>query len=210
MRFFVIVALVLFFSCEKKSENQNFKNIPEKKLKDSLVISIPEKLTKEQEIKKMNSQLISLIQSKKYVEISEFIHPQKGVNFSMYAFTDPKNVKKFSKSEFEKYVNSKIKFTWGNQDGTGEPLILTIKDYFENWVFKRDFSKSQYSFNEFQGSGNSLNNLQKVYPHSDFTENYIAGSEKYGGLDWNSLRFVFEKFEGKYYLIAIINDQWTV
>ena len=81
MRFFVIVALVLFFSCEKKSENQNFKNIPEKKLKDSLVISIPEKLTKEQEIEKMNSELISLIQSKKYVEISEFIHPQKGLNF---------------------------------------------------------------------------------------------------------------------------------
>ena len=210
MRFFVIVALVLFFSCEKKSEIQNSQIIVEEIKKDSVAIQNPENLTKDQEIQKLNSALISMIKLKNYDQISEFIHPEKGVSFSMYAFTDPTTVKNFSKSEFEKYVNTNIKFTWGNHDGTGEPLILTIKDYFENWVFKRDFSKSQYSFNEFQGSGSSLNNLQKVYPHSDFTENYIAGSEKYGGLDWNSLRFVFEEFEGKYYLIAIINDQWTV
>lgn len=210
MRFFVIVALVLFFSCEKKSEIQNSQIIVEEIKKDSVAIQNPENLTKDQEIQKLNSALISMIKLKNYNQISEFIHPEKGVSFSMYAFTDPTTVKNFSKSEFEKYVNTNIKFTWGNHDGTGEPLVLSVKDYFEKWVYKRDFSWSKYSFNEFQGSGNSLNNLQKVYPHSDFTENYIAGSEKYGGMDWNSLRFVFEKFEGKYYLIAIINDQWTV
>ena len=143
MRFFVIVALVLFFSCEKKSEIQNSQIIVEEIKKDSVAIQNPENLTKDQEIQKLNSALISMIKLKNYDQISEFIHPEKGVSFSMYAFTDPTTVKNFSKSEFEKYVNTNIKFTWGNHDGTGEPLVFSVKDYFENWVFKRDFSKSQ-------------------------------------------------------------------
>lgn len=157
----------------------------------------------------INQRLLSILKSKDYHKFSEFIHPQKGVRFSMYAYLNPEN-KIFSKKDFDKYIDSNIKFTWGSRDGSGEPLVLSLQDYFEKWVFKRDFSSSEYHFNEFRGQGNSLNNIKEIYPTQNFTENYIPPTEKYGGMDWNSLRFVFEEYNGTYYLIAVINDEWTI
>ncbi|MFP3597394.1 hypothetical protein [Chryseobacterium sp. SIMBA_029] len=55
-----------------------------------------------------------------------------------------------------------------------------------------------------------MNNLKEIYPKKDFTENYIKGTEKNGEMDWKTIRFVFDEFQGKYYLIAVINDQWTI
>ena len=102
------------------------------------------------------------------------------------------------------------KFTWGEKDGTGDLLVISLENYLQQWIFKRDFTQSQFYLNEFKGKGNSLNNLKKIYPEADFTENYIPGSEKYSGMDWNALRFVFEKFQDEYYLVAVINDEWTI
>lgn len=29
-------------------------------------------------------------------------------------------------------------------------------------------------------------------------------------MDWRAMRLVFEDYQGKSYLVAIVNDQWTV
>ena len=29
-------------------------------------------------------------------------------------------------------------------------------------------------------------------------------------MDWRTMRLVFEEYQGKYYLVAIVNDQWTI
>lgn len=128
----------------------------------------------------------------------------------MYGFVDPKEDRHFSKEDFEKFQPTKTLFTWGAQDGSGDPYKATINDYFTKWVFSKDFTASQYSLNKFQGGGNSLNNLKEIYPGKDFTENYIKGTEKNSEMDWKTIRFVFEEFQGKQYLIAVVNDQWTI
>lgn len=182
---------------------------------DSATVEVTKETEKRAEIPadeaaaSINQRLLSILKSKDYHEFSQYIHPQKGVRFSMYAYLHPEN-KIFSKEDFDRYINSNIKFTWGSRDGSGEPLVLSLKDYFEKWIFKRDFSNAEYHFNEFRGQGNSLNNIKEIYPTQNFTENYIPGTEKYGGMDWNSLRFVFEQYNGIYYLVAVINDEWTV
>jgi len=33
---------------------------------------------------------------------------------------------------------------------------------------------------------------------------------QYGGLDWRSLRLVFQQSGGEWYLVGIIHDQWTI
>ena len=167
------------------------------------------KLSKEEQIKLLNDEILQVLKSRDYKKFAQYIHPEKGIRFSMYAYLNKEN-KSFSKSDFEKYIDTNVKFTWGTRDGTGEPLILSIKNYLETWVFKKDFTKSQYTYKVFQGSGNSLNNLEEIYPGKDFTENFIAGTEKYSEMDWNSLRFVFEEMNGKLYLIAVVNDEWTI
>ena len=146
-----------------------------------------------------------------YAAITPLIHPTRGVRFSMYAYVNPKSDKVFSRAQFTQYLKAdRIKFTWGEQDGTGYPYIMPLPSYLNNWVDGGKYKAIAPTFNQFQGFGNSLNNLQDIYPKADFVEFYNKGSSEYDGMDWRALRLVFEEYKGKHYLVAIINDQWTI
>ena len=213
----ILLMLLSLVYCSKEA-----KTISERSNKDSLVITETDSLnslnpnvetesnSKEETLKTLNSEILSALKSNEIEKLSKFIHPEKGIRFSMYGYVQPKTDKYFTKEEFIKYAPTNIKFTWGEKDGTGDQLVLSINDYLNQWVFKKDFTGAEYYQNSFKGGGNSINNLKEIYPNSDFTENYISGSEEYGGMDWNSLRFVFEELYGTYYLVAVINDEWTV
>lgn len=168
------------------------------------------KTMKEGALQKANTDILKALKAKDYKTFASFIHPEKGITFSMYAFINPKEDKHFSKAEFERFQPTKTLFTWGAHDGSGDAYKATINEYLNQWVFSKDFTSGKYSVNTFQGKGNSLNNLKEMYPKKDFTENYIKGTEKNGEMDWKTIRFVFDEFQGKYCLIAVINDQWTI
>ena len=212
-----IFAFLSLIYCSKES-----KTTSEISVKDSLITNSKDTLqrtnqgletkntNKDETLKSLNDQILSTLKAKDYTRFSSYIHPEKGVRFSMYAYIQPNQDKRFTRQEFIKYASTNIKFTWGEKDGSGDKLVLSIKDYFNNWVFNRDFTKGEYQLNTFKGSGNSLNNLQETYPGFNFTENFLPGSEQYSGMDWNSLRLVFEELHGTYYLVAVINDEWTI
>ncbi|WP_326987305.1 hypothetical protein [Chryseobacterium sp. MP_3.2] len=182
------------------------KNLPEEK---PLVEKISPEAKTEDIFRALNEELLLLLKNKNFQKFAEYIHPDKGIAFSMYAYLNPERNKHFTKAEFLQYSSTSTKFTWGTKDGTGDLLQLPIQNYIEQWVFKKDFSKSEYAFDSVLKSGNSLNNLKEVYPQNHFTDNYIPGSEQYAEMDWKILRFVYEEIEGKIYLVAVINDEWT-
>lgn len=161
-------------------------------------------------VKGINDELLQLLKEEKYSDFADLIHSEKGVRFSMYGYINPSKDKTFSSEEFRKYVGTRVKFTWGERDGSGDPLVMTIEDYLKKWVYKRDFIKGEFAYNRYLQTGNSLNNIHDVYPLTVFSENYIAGSAKYNEMDWNCLRFVFEKKDGKFLLVAVVNDEWTI
>ena len=212
-----IFAFLSLIYCSKES-----KTTSEISVKDSLITNSKDTLqrtnqgletkntNKDETLKSLNDQILSTLKAKDYTRFSSYIPPEKGVQFSMYAYIQPNQDKRFTRQEFIKYASTNIKFTWGEKDGSGDKLVLSIKDYFNNWVFNRDFTKGEYQLNTFKGSGNSLNNLQETYAGFNFTENFLPGSEQYSGMDWNSLRLVFEELHGTYYLVAVINDEWTI
>lgn len=212
-KLFFLIIILTTVACKKNPEKfvnehaDSFRNVVDS-TNNTSESNIP--LNKEESLKKINEGIIQSLQEKNYKNFAEYIHPQKGVRFSMYAFVNPEQDKKFSKTDFEKYQPSKTLFTWGAMDGTGDLYKASINDYLGKWVYSKDFATGQVSFNEFQGSGNSLNNLKKIYPNADFTENFIKGSDANSGMDWKCLRLVFEEFQGKYYLVGVINDQWTI
>ena len=203
----------MFANCQKEKkkattiENSNQMTIldPTKLVKKTTPLE-----SKEIALKTLNNEVLQSLKTKDHEKFSNYIHPEKGISFSMYAFVDSEKDKHFSCEEFLNYINKKTKFTWGEKDGTGDLLVLSINDYLQDQVFAKDFTKAQYYLNEFKGGGNSLNNLKKIYPDKDFTENFLPGTAEFGEMDWNSLRFVFDEFEGKFYIIAVINDQWTI
>ncbi len=207
----VVFALSMIVACKKevgKPVPNEIDSIAQTKTDSTDIIK--NNANKEVVLKQTNDEVLKALKAKDYTTFASLIHPEKGIRFSMYAFVDTKGDKHFSKADFEKYQPTKTLFTWGAHDGSGDPYKATINEYLGKWVFSKDFTESQYSLNKFIGGGNSLNNLQEIYPKDDFTENYIKGTEKYGEMDWKTVRFVFEEFQGKYYLIAVVNDQWTI
>lgn len=205
----LVFQCLIILSC---SQNEKPAEIADERT-DANTVSTDTLRTSESEqknLKQLNDQILQILKQGNHRELANFIHPRKGVRFSMYAYIEPAKDKVFTREDFIKYINSNVKFTWGQKDGTGEIYQTTLKNYLEEWVYSRDFSKSDYSENEMKGKGNTINNLKEIYPNADFTENYINGSEQYSFMDWNSLRFVFEKLGNKYYLTAVVNDQWTI
>ena len=192
---------VILIGCNKVDPNQAI--IPKAKAELSTENS------QEKTIIKINNEIVNLLKSKDYKKLSTYIHPEKGIRFSMYSFISDDG-KSFSKSDFEKYIDSGEKFTFGHKDGSGAIYIVSLKDYLNNWVFKRDLVKAKINYESFEGKGNSLNNIKEKYPNSITVENYLAGTVEYSYMDWNSLILVFEKIENQYYMVAIANNQWTV
>ena len=213
-KYFLFFTLLILVSCSKENVSETIQpndslnvaiDSAKAKATDSLTL---EKITP-RDIRIINNEILNLLKTRDYEKFAQYIHPEKGVRFSMYGYVQPKKDKIFSKKDFQKYIGTTIKFTWGEKDGTGDKLVLSIENYLTQWVFKKDFIGAEYHQNVYKGTGNSINNLKEIYPNADFTENYIPGSEEYGEMDWNSLRFVFEELYGTRYLVAVINDQWT-
>lgn len=149
--------------------------------------------------------------NKDFARITNDIHPTRGVRFSMYAYVRPEVDKVFSREQYAQYLQqSKIRFTWGEKDGTGDLLIMPLPTYLDTWVKGATFNNASISLNELKNNGNSINNLKEIYQNSDVVEFYHKGSDEYAGMDWRLLRLVFDEYQGKRYLVAIISDQWTV
>ena len=214
-KYFLIPTLLFLVFCSKEKVSKteialdtlavsiNSENTP---TKDSLTLKEPA----QNDIKNLNNEILQLLKTKDYEKLAHYFHPEKGVRFSMYGYVQPKKDKVFSKEDFLKYIGTNIKVTWGEKDGTGDLLQMSLKNYLQIWVFVKDLTQSEVSLNEIKHRGNTINNIKEIYPNSDFTENYLEGTEEYAQMDWNSLRLVFEEYEGKLFLVGVINDQWTI
>lgn len=146
-----------------------------------------------------------------YASIINDIHPTKGVRFSMYAYVHLDKDKVFSRAQFAQYLReSRIRFTWGELDGSGETYVVPLPVYLDSWIDAKKFDNARITVNKFESRGNMINNVMEVYPGADVVAFYYRGSDQYEGMDWRGMRLVFENYQGKRYLVGIVNDRWTV
>ncbi|HET9745281.1 MAG TPA: hypothetical protein VFP97_06200 [Chitinophagaceae bacterium] len=163
---------------------------------------------------RLTDNILRTIKNKNYAGLAGFIHPVEGIRFSPYAYIDTVHHVKFSVARFNAQVNASIQDTllWGEFDGTGDPIKMTLNTYMKRFVYDVDFIKPEKrSVNKFISGGNSLNNLVAVYKNCDFTESHFSGfEEKYGGHDWRTLRLVFKERNKRFYLVGVVHDEWTI
>lgn len=165
----------------------------------------------QQTLKQQALRIQRALANKDFARITDDIHPTRGVRFSMYAYVRPESDKVFNRAQYAQYLQqSNIRFTWGEKDGTGDLLITPLPTYLDTWVNGKKFNDVNISVNKITNNGNSINNLKDIYQNSDVVEFYYKGTEEYAGMDWRVLRLVFDEYQGKRYLVAVINDQWTV
>jgi hypothetical protein len=144
--------------------------------------------------------------------LAKVVHAEKGVRFSPYSYIDPKNDLVFSAAQVRNFGNDGQQYLWGAYDGSGEPIRLTAVKYFEKFIYNHDFIQApKISYNRIIGRGNTTNNQTEAYPGAIIAEYHFPGFEsKYNGMDWQSLRLIFEMKDGMAYLVGISHDQWTI
>lgn len=143
--------------------------------------------------------------------LKQLIHPDKGILFSPYGHVDTKTALVFKRSELPSLQDETV-YVWGSFDGSGEPIELTFRQYLEQFVYDKDFAQAeQIGVNEIKGSGNSMPNIEDIFPDSRFVDHYFSGfEEQYAGMDWASLIIVLEEHQGSWYVVAAIHNQWTI
>ena len=226
-KLFVIIVSICSFAiaCKNKSESKietttgdNAKTIDRKA--DSLLQakrlqdSVRSVHRKDSILLKLTQNILLALKNKNYPAFANYIHPVSGIRFSPYGYVDTLSHLRFSREKFiasAKDDNQEM-IVWGEFDGTGDPIKMTLNNYMQRFVYDVDYIKPEKrTVNDFVAAGNSLNNLSSVYKDCDFTESYFSGFKKeYAGMDWKSLRLVFKERNGRFFLIGIVHDEWTI
>ncbi|MBA4337180.1 hypothetical protein C0416_05435 [bacterium] len=164
------------------------------------------------ELRDTSIKALGSLKNKNFGYLSTLAHPEKGIRFTPYSYIDTEKDVVLKADEIKNIMADSRSFLWGSYDGSGEPMNLPFGEYFDKFVWDHDFSDPQMSAkNEFLGGGNSTNNLKEVYPDAQYYEYHFSGFDpQYEGMDWVSLRLVFEEYNDKWYLVGIVHDQWTI
>lgn len=163
-------------------------------------------------IKETSDKVIKAISEKDMETLSKTIHPEKGVRFTPYTYVSPEQDIVFDKDQLENFFRDENTYLWGIFDGKGDEINLTPAEYFEKFVYTSDFiNAEEVGYNTVLSFGNMLENQFEIYENPIIVEYYFSGfNPDYAGLDWQSLRLVFEEYEGQWYLVGIIHNQWTI
>lgn len=152
------------------------------------------------------------IKDKDAETLAEFIHPTKGVRFTPYTYVSVEDDVVLNKEEIKEFFNDQKVYLWGSYDGIGDEINLTPSQYYERFIYTEDFlNAEEIGYNEVLSSGNMLENQFEVYDNAIVVEYYFPGfNPDYEGMDWKSLRLVFEQYEDSWKLVGIIHNQWTI
>ncbi|MCL6604045.1 MAG: altered inheritance of mitochondria protein 21 [Paenibacillus sp.] len=157
--------------------------------------------------------VISALKAGNMGTLASWVHPEKGVRFSPYGYVDTKKDLVFSRDEVEGLMEDSKEYEWRTFPGSGELIKMPYAEYHKEFVYDADFiGVAKVSLNKGLGQGTTINNLNEVYPKEnyDFVEYHIEGIDpSVEGMDWSSLRLVFEKMGQDHALVGIIHDQWT-
>lgn len=155
---------------------------------------------------------VEFIKTGSYDKLAEMVHPEDGVYFTPYSNVDLSTNMHFPAEKVANFASDQTAYLWGYTDGEGASINLTPKQYFEKYVFDQDYTSAPViGRNYIVKSGNSIENVQDVFPDCQFVDFHFPGSEeKYAGMDWSTLRLVFREYEGAYKIVAIIHAQWTI
>ncbi|MES2651350.1 MAG: hypothetical protein V4663_06390 [Bacteroidota bacterium] len=204
---FVLTAFIISSCGNNKQEKKN-------EVKDTIATATsptPDVFVEQDSIKAIGEQVLISLKENNFVELRKYFS-EEGVLFSPYGYIDTAKSKKLSPDDFLTAIDKKWILTWGSYDGTGDPIKLTVKAYLKKFAYNADYVNAEaIGFDEEMKQGNSTNNLKEIYPQHHFIDYHFSGfNQKMEGMDWTSLRLVFEKQNGEYFLVAVIHDQWTI
>lgn len=208
-KWYLLLFLTVTLACNNATKKESKSSADSTQVDSS---DVTDTLATHSSLIELNKKILSSIKSEDYRALANNIHPSLGLRLSPYATVNVSNDVVIKPTDLLNMLKENKKLYWGNYDGTGDPIDLSTKDYFADFVYDVDFLNAEkVSLNKSIAKGNSIDNISSVYSQCDFVENYFSGFNKeYEGMDWRALRLVFQKEGKRYYLVGIVHDQWTI
>lgn len=162
-----------------------------------------------EELTRLALSVADLLRDGDYEALSACVHPVYGLVFSPYSTINLNSNQCFTANRVAIAGTDSTVYTWGTMVDSDEPIQLTAKQYFETYVYDRDYGRAPIiGFNTVVRSGNALENLSSVFPEAQFVDLYFPASAP-DGTDWSILRMVFEDSDGTLKLSALIHSEYT-
>lgn len=166
-----------------------------------------------QDVEDAAREVVEALSARDFGRLAERVHPEEGVTFSPYAYVEPETHVALTAADLRRVAGgASIERVWGHHDGTGDPIRLTFREYFERFVYDAPYlEEGRVAVDGRQGHGNTLDNTAQVWPEGRIVEYHVPGTDpRYGGMDWRSLRLVLVEEAGRWYVVGIVHDEWTI
>lgn len=152
------------------------------------------------------------LQRQDWTALSAYVHPELGVTFTPYSTVDPDNDLHFTADQIKNLAQDQTVYIWGFEDGRGDPIQMTMLQYFQRYVYDRDYTQvPQIGVDRIMTGGNALENLTEAYPNCRFVDfSFPSADPVNDGLDWSSLKLVLQPKEEHWYLVGIVHGEWTI
>ncbi len=154
--------------------------------------------------------VIAAIKTQDMPVLSTYAHPVAGLRFSPYAYVSDSD-QVFPPDQVAALPIMSRTFSWGIYSGSGAPIDTSFGQYYSEFIYDQDFANApQIALNYRLGVSTSTDNIFEYYPSSMVVEFHFPGFDpSLQGMDWRSLRLVFQQYNGAWYLAGIVHDQWT-
>ena len=146
-----------------------------------------------------------------YELLAKYVHPEYGIVFSPYATVNLSSNKWFSVDQVQDFSNDTEQYIWGLTSDGGEPIQMSVSDYFSRYVFNYDYTVAPLiGINYIVRSGNTVENVTEAFPGAQFVDLCYPGTAENENQDWSTLRLVFESYNDRLMLTAIIHSEYII
>jgi len=198
--------MTTLFACNQ-AENNNSVNEGDsiKSNKDSLSLN---EVDVQKDTLLLARKIYKSIKEKNYTSIAQYIHPDAGLRFSPYCFVQSSLNFVYKKDKYLKELEQNSKLYWGEEDASGDSIVMTMKDYFANHVTGSYLDPLEPY--ELTAGTTMSDNTEEIFTGCSSVNFVYPGSKEHDGMDWKSLTMFFKKYENNYYLVGLVNNAWAI
>ena len=152
------------------------------------------------------------ISRRDFTALASYVHPDRGVTFTPYSTVDFDTDLTFTAEQIRGLEQDPTTYVWGLEDGRGLPIQMTMAQYLDRYVWDADYTRApELGIDQIITGGNALENLAEAYEGCRFVDFcYPSADPVNDGLDWSSLKLVFQAGEHSWYLVGIVHGEWTI